>query len=115
MTGVSRLPSRPRSPRTLAITPEEEIQVTPPSTTAATGPQPSNRAVAAPGRAFSAKSTAPAGYWVFRLLTRSAAVYSRPSISSSSTTPISAPVETNSVLALSGRRPPCPKASPPSR
>ena len=40
MTGVSRLPSRPRSPMTLAMTPEEEIQVTPARTTAATGPQP---------------------------------------------------------------------------
>lgn len=97
------------------MTPEDEIQVTPASTTAATGPHPSSSAAAAPGSALSRKSTAPAGYWALRLVTRSAAVYSRPSINSSRTTPISAPVATNSSLALSGSSPPLPKASPPSR
>ncbi len=61
MTGVSRLPTRPRSPSTFAMTPEDEIQVTPASTTAATGPQPSSSAAAAPGSAFRVKSTRPAG------------------------------------------------------
>lgn len=61
ITGVSRLPTRPRSPSTLAITPDEEIQVTPASTTAATGPQPSSSAARAPGTALRAQSTSPAG------------------------------------------------------
>ncbi len=61
MTGVSRLPIRPRSPSILAMTPEEETQVTPARATAATGPQPSRNAAAAPGSALRAKSTAPAG------------------------------------------------------
>lgn len=43
------------------MTPDEEIQVTPPSTTAATGPQPSSRAATAPGTAFRAQSTRPDG------------------------------------------------------
>ena len=58
-TGVSRLPSRPRSPTTFAITPDDEIQVTPPSATAATGPQPSSSATAHRATAFRTKSTAP--------------------------------------------------------
>ena len=97
------------------MTPEEEIQVTPASTTAATGPQPSSSAIAAPGRALRAASTRPAGYWVLRLETRSLAVYSRPSMSSSRMTPISAPIATNSSLVPSGSSPPSPKASPASR
>ncbi len=115
MTGVSRLPSRPRSVITLAITPDEEIQVTPASATAPTGPQPSIRAATAPGVAFSTKSTAPEGYCVLRLVTSSDALYSRPSRRSSRMTPISAPTMVNSSLALSGMSPPCPNASPASR
>lgn len=100
---------------TLAMTPEEEIQVTPARTTAATGPQPISSAATAPGTAFRVKSTRPAGYWVLRLETRSLAVYSRPSIRSNRMTPISAPMATNSSLAPMGSSPPVPKASPASR
>ena len=53
-----------------------------------------------------ATSAPPAGQWVLRLVTSSGAVYSRPSVSSSRITPISAPAEMNSSLALSGSRPP---------
>src|SRR5918993_656919 len=60
-TGVSRLPSRPRSLSTLATTPDEVTQVTPASTTAATQPQPSSSASAAPGSALSAASSNPIG------------------------------------------------------
>ena len=56
ITGVSRLPSRPRSPSTLAITPEDETQVMPASTSAACQPQPSSSAKPAPGRALSSAS-----------------------------------------------------------
>lgn len=115
MTGVSRLPTHPRSPSTLAITPDDEIQVTPASTTAGTGPQPISSAATAPGTALRPKSTSPAGYWVLRLVTRSLAVYSRPSMRSSRITPISAPIATNSSLAPSGSSPPSPNASPASR
>jgi hypothetical protein len=45
----------------------------------------------------------------------SSALYSRPSMSSSSSTPISAPTSMNSSGAPSGTSPPVPKASPPSR
>ncbi len=97
------------------MTPDEEIQVTPARTTAATGPQPSSSAATAPGRALRVKSTSPAGYWVLRLETRSLAVYSRPSIRSRRMTPISAPMAMNSSLAPSGSRPPLPKARPARR
>ena len=40
ITGVSRLPSRPRSASTFATIPDDEMLVTPPSTVAPTGPQP---------------------------------------------------------------------------
>lgn len=70
------------------MTPEDEIQVTPASATAATGPQPRIRAARAPGTALRTKSAAPEGYWVFRLVTSSEALYSRPSRSSSRMTPI---------------------------
>ncbi len=114
-TGVSRLPIRPRSVRTLAMIPEDEIAVTPPRTTAASGPQPSRNAAATPGRALSVRSSAPVGACRRRPSISSCAVYSRPSVSSSRTTPISAPTSMNSSLAPSGNSPPCPKASPPSR
>lgn len=115
MTGVSRFPSRPRSVSTFAITPDDETQVTPASATAPSGPHPSSRAATAPGVALSAKSTAPDGYCVLRLVTSSEALYSRPSRSSSRMTPISAPTAVNSSLAPSGSSPPSPKASPASR
>lgn len=115
MTGVSRLPSLPRSVITLAITPDEEIQVTPASATAPTGPQPRTRAATAPGVALRTKSTAPDGYCVFRLVTSSDALYSSPSSRRSRMTPISAPTMVNSSLASSGISPPCPNASPASR
>lgn len=100
---------------TLAITPDDEIQVTPASATAPTGPHPSIRPAMAPGVALSTKSTAPDGYWVLRLVTSSDALYSSPSRSRSRMTPISAPMAVNSSLAPSGSRPPSPKASPASR
>ena len=56
ITGVSRLPSRPRSPSTLAITPEDDTQVIPASTIAACQPQPSRNAKPAPGSALSSMS-----------------------------------------------------------
>ncbi len=56
-TGVSRLPSRPRSRSTLATTPDDETQVTPARATAAIGPQPSRSATAAPGRALRSASS----------------------------------------------------------
>jgi hypothetical protein len=99
----------------LAITPDDEIQVTPANATAATGPHPSSNATAAPGKALSRKSTKPETYCVFNVPTRSLAVYSRPSSNSSRITPISAPVATNSSLAANGNNPPWPKASPASR
>ena len=56
------------------MTPEEEIQVTPARTTAATGPQPSSSAASRRrAAALRTKSTSPAGYWVLRLETRSLA------------------------------------------
>lgn len=113
--GVSRLPSLPRSVSTLAMTPDEETQVTPASATAATGPHPSSSAATAPGTALRTKSTTPEGYWARRLPTSSEALYSSPSSRRSRTTPISAPTEMKSSLADSGTRPPCPKASPASR
>jgi len=45
----------------------------------------------------------------------SATENSRPSVSSSSTTPIDAPVETNCPAAAAGTMPPFPRASPASR
>ena len=53
IAGVSRFESRPRSRSSLAMTPDDDTHVTPASATAATGPQPSRSASAAPGRAFS--------------------------------------------------------------
>ena len=89
--------------------------MTPPSATAATGPQPSSSAAATPGAALSTRSTQPAGACGAGWPTSSSAVYSRPSVNSSRITPISAPAEMNSSLVASGRMPPVPKASPASR
>src|SRR5919112_984846 len=61
ITGVSRLPSRFRSPRTLATIPDEVTYVTPPSTTAASADQPSSSPASRPGVKFRTRSTRPAG------------------------------------------------------
>src|SRR5262245_36877484 len=114
-TGVSRLPMRPRSSRSLATIPEEEIQVTPPSTSAASGRQPSSSPAASPGVKFSTRSIVPAGAPARSPAASSSAEYSSPRTSSSSTTPISAPAAANSCAADSGSRPPSPNASPASR
>src|SRR6266536_4355559 len=87
----------------------------PPSATAATGPQPSRRAVATPGAALAARSSSPAAAEERRVPTSSPAVYSRPRVNSSRITPISAPAAMNSSLVASGRIPPWPKASPASK
>ena len=96
MTGVSRLVRRPRSCSTFAMTPDDETQVMPASATAATGPQPRISAIRAPGAALRAMSRRPAVRDLLRLPTSSGRVYSRPSISSSRITPISAPIAMNS-------------------
>src|SRR3954471_9132518 len=101
-TGVSRLPIRPRSVSTLATTPDDDTQVIPASNSAASQPQPSSSAKAAPGSAFNTASYAPAGAPDRRLPTSSPAEYSRPSMTSSNMTPISAPTSMNSSLADSG-------------
>ncbi len=113
--GVSRLPSQPRSSRTLATIPEEETAVIPAIANAATGPQPSRRAAIAPGAALRARSTAPVGDCRRRLVTNSPAVYSSPRTSSSKTTPISAPMWMKSSAVTSGYTPPFPNARPASR
>src|SRR5918992_937489 len=115
ITGVSRLPSRFRSPRTLATIPDEVTYVTPPSTTAASADQPSSSPASSPGVKFSTRSTRPAGAAARRLPTSSLAEYSRPSRSSSRMTPTSALTSMNSLAVTSGSRPPSPKASPASR
>ena len=51
MAGVSRKPRRCRSLRIFDTTPDEEIQVAPPSSTAANGDQPRSRPAATPGSA----------------------------------------------------------------
>src|SRR5918992_325862 len=112
ITGVSRLPSRFRSPRTLATIPDEVTYVTPPSTTAASADQPSSSPASSPGVKF---RTRPARAAARRLPTSSLAEYSRPSRSSSRMTPTSAPISMNSLAVTSGSRPPSPKASPARR
>src|SRR5919112_1660225 len=115
IAGVSRLPSRFRSPRTLATIPDEVTYVTPPSTTAASADQPSSSPAARPGVKLRTRSTSPAGAAARRLPSSSLAEYSRPSRSSSRITPTSAPTSMNSWAVTSGSRPPSPKASPASR
>jgi hypothetical protein len=80
--------------------------------TAATGPHPRSKAQMAPGAALITRSTMPARALLLRLVTNSSALYSRPSVSSSRTTPISAPTEMNSSLVASGSTPPVPNARP---
>ncbi len=113
--GVSRLPSRPESPSILAITPDDDTQVTPARATAAVAPQPAIRARAAPGTALSSPSSTPIGACARRLVRSSSAEYSRPSMTSSKITPMSAATCTKSWLADSDSTPPCPKHSPASR
>src|SRR5918994_3762470 len=115
ITGVSRLPSRFRSPRTLATIPDEVTYVTPPSTTAASADQPSSSPASRPGVKLRPRSTRPAGAVARRLPSSSLAEYSRPSRSSRRMTPTSAPISMNSLAVTSGSRPPSPKASPASR
>src|ERR671921_530221 len=115
IAGVSRLPSRFRSPRTLATIPDEVTYVTPPRTTAARADQPSSSPATSPGVKLSPRSASPDGRAERRLPSSSPAEYSRPSRSSSRITPTSAPTSMNSWAVTSGSRPPSPKASPASR
>ena len=69
----------------------------------------------APGAALATMSITPAGACWRRLVVSSAAEYSKPNSNSSSTTPISAPIEMNSSLASSGIKPPSPTSRPASR
>ena len=115
ITGVSRLPSRPRSASTFATIPDDEMLVTPPSTVAPTGPQPSASATATPGAALSTMSSTPAGHERRRPVVSSAAEYSRPSSRSSSTTPTSLASVVKSPMLPSGTMPPVPKQTPPIR
>ena len=114
-TGVSRLPTRPRSRSSLAITPEDDTQVIPAMATAAIGPQPRTSANAAPGTALNRASSIPALRERLRLPTSSSAEYSRPSMARSRMTPISAPTSKKSLLADISSAPPVPRTSPASR
>ena len=115
-TGVSRLVRRPSSCSTFAMTPEDETQVTPASATAAIGPQPSRKRDDRPGRGVERHvDDARESRCLERCRTSSTALYSRPSITISRMTPISAPISMNSSLAAIGKNPPSPKARPPSR
>ena len=60
ISGVSLLPSRPRSVNSLAIMPDDEIYVTPPSTAAPSAPHPSNKPAMTPGVALKTASITPA-------------------------------------------------------
>ncbi|SLI38841.1 Uncharacterised protein [Mycobacteroides abscessus subsp. abscessus] len=63
--------------------------MTPAMVIAPVNPQPSSRATSAPGVALATRSNRPAAHDRRSPVTNSAAVYSRPSSNSSSTTPIS--------------------------
>ena len=115
MVGVSTLDSRPSSCSTLAMIPDDETYVMPPNAAATTGGQPRIRPAIAPGEKLRTKSMTPPRTPVRRLFVSSLPVYSRPSMKSSSTTPISAPTCTKSWLNASGSRPPLPNANPASR
>ena len=106
-TGVSRLPPRPRSAMTLEMIPDDDTAVTPghrqrarrgPSR--APGRRP--RLVLLPARGRPPLPPA----LVRRLVTSCSAEYSSPSVSSSRSTPIWAPVLMNSELAESASTPP---------
>ena len=113
--GVSRLPRRSRSASTLATTPEELTQQTPPSSTAAVGPHPSTRPARNPGVKLTTASTTPGTAPVRSPWRSSSGLYSRPRVSSSSSTPISPARRMKSALTSRGATPPLPTASPANR
>ena len=97
------------------MTPDEDTQVMPARATVAGTPQPAINASAAPGIAFRTPSMTPIGAWLRMLALSSSAEYSKPSMSRSRMTPMSAATLTNSRLADSARNPPWPKANPAKR
>ena len=113
--GVSRLPNRPRSARSLAVIPELVAYVMPAIATTPGNDQPMSTPTTAPGAALAIRLTTPAGACWRRLVTSSGAEYSRPSNNSSRTTPICAPAEMNASLAPRCTNPPVPMASPANR
>src|SRR3990172_3520804 len=113
--GVSLLQTQPRSNRTLATPPDDEMYVTPPRNSDVIRPYDSARPATNPGMKLATRSTIPVTAPERRLAISSDPVYSRPSMSSSSTTPRSAPTSMNSSEVTTGTRPPSPKASPPMR
>ena len=115
MLGVSGLARRPRSRSTLAAMPDELTQVTPPSSTAAVGSHPSITPATTPGVKLAAASVNPGTRLVRRPWRSSSALYSKPRVNNSSSTPISATSRMNSALTSSGASPPLPTASPASR
>jgi hypothetical protein len=92
---------------------DEETQVTPPSTTAATQSQPSSRPSTKPGVKLNTASSAAIDRKRRRCVVSSSAVYSRPIRKSSRITPSSAVKLTNSPLNASISS--APTASPASR
>ena len=92
--------------------PEEETYAIPPTTNAASGPQPKAKASNAPGTKFVAMSKIPADFLSLNALARSGAEYSNPSNSSSKIAPICAPIARKSELRLTKPKPPWPTASP---
>lgn len=100
---------------TLEITPEELIQVTPPSRIAAGTSQPNRRPATNPGVTFRPASTIPGTSPVRRPAFSSSDVYSNPSISNRSSTPISAANEMTSSGSSNDSGLPSPSARPASR
>ena len=87
----------------------------PPRNSAAVVSQPSRYPATTPGVAFRTTSSRPARRFVRRLPSSSSPVYSRPSMSSSRMTPISAPISMNSRAVTRSRNPPSPRARPATR
>src|SRR5271170_7554356 len=76
---------------------------------------PSSQPAMAPGVALSTTSTSAEGTCCFMLLANSALENSRPKVSSRSTTPMGAPVLTNTLASVTEWMPPLPSHSPASR
>src|SRR6476620_5983197 len=113
--GVSLLPSRRRSDSSRAITPEDEMYVTPARARIPTPLSPSSAPAIAPGPALSNTSTHADGRCRRRLLANSPMENSSPRVRSSSTTPIDAPVLPHCAAAGIGAMPPSPRARPATR
>lgn len=84
----------------------------PPKITAPVQPQPTRSPIAAPGSAFTRKSTIPALQCSRSVEPNSRAEYSNPSSSSSSSAPICAPVLRKAPLKSRDSTPPFPNTSP---